>query len=105
MTNRGGRDAGEFAIHIDADGFMVPFMVAGQQSQFSPRVEGLGAGQSRTVQGTLRIRVGGRASVEAVATVDSCAGEEFMPEHCRVEEANEGNNASEVVRVRLRRAP
>jgi len=34
------------------------------------------------------------ATVSLTAIADSCAGEEFMPSYCRVQESNETNNVS-----------
>jgi len=40
-------------------------------------------------------------SVTLQAIADSCAGDEFKPEYCRVRESNEGNNRSASITVSL----
>jgi hypothetical protein len=35
------------------------------------------------------------------AIADSCSGDEFMPDYCRVEESNETNNESTPISIAL----
>lgn len=62
----------------------------------------LAAGASATFNGSVTFAptaVSGTVSIRAYA--DSCAGEEFTPPYCRVDESNEGNNVSPVATATL----
>ena len=102
VKNFGGSTSSEFKISTDVkvgDGgmFVKPFTVPGQRDIWYPRQNGLGAGEVATFTGSLYIGnpsspslYGQKAAI--VAMVDSCSGDEFMPDYCRVKESNEANN-------------
>ena len=102
IKNFGGSTSNSFKISTDVivgDGgrFVNPFSVPGQDDVWYPWQEGLGAGKEATFSGDLHIGhpsgttlVGEVATI--IATADSCSGDEFMPDYCRVEESNEENN-------------
>jgi hypothetical protein len=56
----------------------------------------LASGAEETFEGVLQFSRGGRA-VSVWARADSCSGDEFMPDWCRVAERNEGNNQSAAI--------
>jgi len=102
VKNFGGSTSSEFKISTDVkvgDGgmFVKPFTVPGQPDMWYPRQNGLGAGEEATFSGNLYIGTpsgpslyGQKATI--VAMVDSCSGDEFMPDYCRVKESSEVNN-------------
>jgi len=102
VKNFGGSTSNEFKVSTDVkvgDGgmFVKPFTVPGQPDMWYPRQNGLGAGDEVTFSGNLYVGhpsgpslYGQKANI--VAMVDSCSGDEFMPEYCRVKESNEVNN-------------
>ena len=96
--NLGDTEAEVFKLHVDYTGpagtFVAPFSVPGETSAFYPFARGaLAPGTDMSFEGIVRLPgelAGETISLTAVA--DSCAGEEFMPAFCRVEENEEGNN-------------
>jgi hypothetical protein len=102
IKNFGGSTSSEFKISTDVkvgdDGtFVKPFTVPGQGDIWYPRQNGLGAGEEATFSGSLYVGNPSGSSLygqKAIITakVDSCSGDEFMPEYCRVKESNEANN-------------
>jgi len=102
VKNFGGSTSNEFKISTDVKVgtggmFVKPFTVPGQRDIWYPRQNGLGAGEEITFSGNLYIGTpsgpslyGQKAAI--VAMVDSCSGDEFMPDYCRVKESNEVNN-------------
>jgi hypothetical protein len=83
---------------IDSSGrFVKPFTVPGQSDRWYPWKTGLARGASYSFRGTLYVGIPGGASLHGqritiIPRVDSCSGDEFMPDYCRVRESNEANN-------------
>jgi len=83
---------------IDSSGrFVKPFTVPGQTDRWYPWKTGLARGSSYSFRGTLYIGIEGGPSLHGqtitlIPRVDSCSGDEFMPDYCRVRESNEANN-------------
>ncbi len=83
---------------IDSSGrFVKPFMVADSSDRWYPWKSGLARGASYSFRGTLYVGIPGGSSLHGqtitiVPRVDSCSGDEFMPDYCRVRESNERNN-------------
>jgi hypothetical protein len=83
---------------IDSSGrFVKPFTIAGQSDRWYPWKTGLARGASYSFRGTLYVGIPGGASLHGqritiIPRVDSCSGDEFMPDYCRVRESNEANN-------------
>jgi hypothetical protein len=83
---------------IDSSGrFVKPFTIAGQGDRWYPWKTGLARGASYSFRGTLYVGIPGGASLHGqritiIPRVDSCSGDEFMPDYCRVRESNEANN-------------
>lgn len=96
--NQGDTVAGIFKLHVEytspSGNFVAPFSVPGEASAFYPFARGvLAPGADTSFEGVVRLPgelAGETISLTAVA--DSCAGEEFVPAFCRVEESEEGNN-------------
>jgi hypothetical protein len=81
--------------------FVRPFTVAGQSDIWYPWQSGLGSGEEVTFSGNLQIGVPGGDSLYGqsatiIALADSCSGDEFMPDYCRVEESLENNNDNQI---------
>ncbi len=105
VRNRGGQEAPAFKVAarytIGRQTFTAPFTVPGQKDAWYPSTsEPLAAGASVTFEGVVTL---GRRNTTATLQIeaDSCAGEEFAPAACRVEEASEDNNASEPIKLAL----
>ena len=83
--------------------FVVAFTVSGQSDIWYPWTSApLAAGAEKVFSGKITFHPsvhGVNVSLHGLA--DSCSGDEFMPEHCRVLESNEGNNRSSVVPIFL----
>jgi hypothetical protein len=100
VLNRGNVSAGAFKTAVqytEADGreYVVAFTVDGQSSPWYPFTSTLAARAQVTLRGWLTFHPalhGVPVTVRAIA--DSCSGDEFMPEHCRVRESSELDNAS-----------
>ncbi len=111
VRNQGGTPAGIFKVAIEYTGgaispsstFVVRFTVLGQSGSFYPfTTAALAADADRVFEGTITFNPAERGvTVSITATADSCAGDEFVPEYCRVEESDEGNNTSDPSAVRL----
>ncbi len=82
---------------IDSSGrFVKPFTVPGGDRWY-PWKTGLARGATHSFRGTLYIGIPGGSSLHGqritiIPRVDSCSGDEFMPDYCRVRESNEANN-------------
>jgi hypothetical protein len=108
IANRGASGANEFKMATEytaagAARATAPFSVAGQSDTWYPRSNGvLTPGAEVTIAGTVTLpsSLRGRA-VSLTAWADSCAGDEFMPDFCRVDERSELNNQSLAVRLSL----
>lgn len=111
VENQGGAAADTFKVSTQFAGgavdpsrtFSVAFTVPGQSDIWYPYTSGpLAEGSTETFMGTLTFNDAERGvTVSLTATADSCSGDEFMPDYCRVEESNEGNNESDPISVTL----
>lgn len=107
VANRGDAAADIFKVATEYTGpdgtFLVAFTVPGQSDIWYPYTSApLAAGSQVTFAGKVTFHPSVRdVTVSLRATADSCAADEFMPEHCRVEEINEGNNQSAPISVSL----
>jgi hypothetical protein len=107
IRNQGGVAATIFKVSTEYTGssgtFLVAFTVPGQDNSWYPYTSApLAAGSEVVFEGV--VTFGSYMQGETVslrATADSCAGDEFMPDYCRVEESNEGNNESTSISVSL----
>jgi len=83
---------------VDSAGkFVKPYTVTASGDRWYPWKTGLARGESYTFRGTLYIGKPGGASLHGqritiIPRVDSCSGDEFMSDYCRVRESNEANN-------------
>lgn len=110
IKNVGGATDKDFKTSVDVivgggQRFVRAFTVPGQTDIWYPWKNGLGAGEEATFSGNLYIGVPSgdvlyNQEAKIIATVDSCSGDEFMPDYCRVQESNEINN-DKVVSVQL----
>lgn len=109
VRNQGNAPASRFKVSIDYYGptiggpFGVAFTVPGQRNRWYPYIQYLREGGETTLRGKVTFasaRARG-ATVFLQAFVDSCAGDEFMPDYCRIRESNEDNNASSPISVSL----
>jgi len=86
---------------IDSSGkYVKPFTVPGQSDRWYPRKTGLARGESYSFRGTLYIGIPRGPSLHGqritiIPYVDSCSGEEFMPDYCKIRESNERNNTNQ----------
>ena len=102
VKNQGTATAPVFKVAVEysqpgAGGpFAVAFDVAGEASHWYPSTDAvLAAGKSASFSGTLKFNPATRhARVLFRAIADSCSGDEFMEEYCRVRESVEVNNKS-----------
>lgn len=111
IKNQGNAEAGIFKISTDYTGgaidpgrtFTVAFTVPGQSSIWYPATStSLAAGNEVTFAGKVTFNPSEHGvAVSLKATADSCSGDEFMPDYCRVKESNEGNNTSAAISVSL----
>ena len=99
IKNQGDMSAAIFKTSIECNvpgsTFPVPFTVDGQDNIWYPYTSAsLDPGDAVTFSGILTFNIDiiemTDSSVRAVA--DSCSGDEFKPDYCRVEESNEDNN-------------
>jgi len=100
IANGGAATTNRFklAARDDAGRFLPLGPAAGEPASYV-WADGLAAGASRTIRALVRVTA--RASVTFVIEVDSCAGDEFVPENCRVAEGDENDNLSSPTTVRL----
>jgi hypothetical protein len=107
VRNQGGSAAGVFKVSIEYTGpsgkFLIGFDVPGQSNPWYPYTSApLAAGNSVTFEGTVTFSSALQGeTVSLVALADSCAGEEFAAENCRVTENDEDNNESAVLLLPL----
>ena len=107
VENQGTPAAGIFKTATEYTGpqgtFVVAFTVEGQSEFWYPYTSSpLAPGSDVTFNGKVTFKPsvhGVTVSLNAIA--DSCSGDEFMPEHCRVEESNEDNNKSSAISLSL----
>lgn len=107
VRNQGDGSAGTFKIAMwyqssDGGPFVVSYAVPGHNTWYPSTVGLLGEGEEATFTGVVTFipQVHG-ITVNMWAEADSCAGDEFMPEHCRVKESDETNNNSPSVSISL----
>jgi hypothetical protein len=107
VENQGDAAADIFKVSTAYTGttgtYGVAFTVSGQSNMWYPYTsDPLAAGDDVTFAGNLTFvsSVHG-VTVNITATADSCSGDEFMPDYCRVEESNEDNNESTPISVSL----
>jgi hypothetical protein len=107
VRNEGGKGADIFKVAVEYTGprgtFVIPFTVANQENSFYPFTSApLKPGEEVSFVGQISLD-GGLLGEEVTlqAMVDSCSGEEFVPEFCRVEESEEENNESNPLNVTL----
>lgn len=106
VANGGDLAAEDFKVSASYTGgarnpntpFTVPFTVPGQESAFYPRVSSpLEGGDTVTFDGIISLNpVENDRPLTLSVLADSCAGEEFVPEHCHVLESDEENNSASV---------
>lgn len=107
-ANRGGETAGGFKLSVfgsanDGD-FLRPFIPYDQQGDFYIYFDGkLPPGGEVVFEGAVAFTGNVQGEAKVYVEVDSCAGEEFTPENCRVSESDEGNNFSDGMIVNLER--
>jgi hypothetical protein len=112
VTNQGNEPAGPFKISTQYSGgaidaartFLVGFDVpAGSPFTYYPSTTApLAVGASETFDGHVVFHPAEHGvTVSLTAIADSCAGDEFMPAYCRVDESNETNNESSAVSLAL----
>jgi hypothetical protein len=101
IANLGDATATRFKLSVDVTDssgrFVKPFTVPGQADRWYPWKTGLARGATYSFRGTLYVGIPGGTSLHGqritiVPRVDSCSGDEFMPDYCRVRESNEANN-------------
>jgi hypothetical protein len=107
IQNQGERTSEIFKVAIEATQsqgtFVVPFTVKGQSSIWYPFTSAPLAGGSRVLfEGSVTLNSSPSGEVVTLTAIaDSCSGEEFMPDYCRIDESNEQNNRSAPASVRL----
>ena len=107
VKNQGDAAAGIFKVSTEYTGpngtFVVAFTVPTQSDIWYPYTSTSLAAESEVIfDGKVTFHPalhGVTVSLKAIA--DSCSGDEFMPDYCRVEESNEGNNESTTISVLL----
>lgn len=107
ITNRGGQSTGEFKLSAEGgtaeSWFPRPLAGEGQPQEgyYAFVNEGISPGGELLIYGMIVIVDPALASqpLNFVITVDSCAGDEFFNDFCRVQEADEGNNSSNTLAV------
>lgn len=110
VRNAGAADADASKVSVQVSGlptdpstaFVVAFTVEGQQSPWYPVTGPIGENTNVDVDGKIVFHPSvGTGTVNLTATADSCSGEEFPEDFCRVQESNEDNNVSSEVSVTL----
>ena len=109
VKNQGNGPAAIFKVAVEyteADGggpFVLAFTVPGEASIWYPSTDAaLAAGKSASFSGVLKFHPAARRKrVSLRAIADSCAGDEFMEDYCRVRERSEANNRSAALWVVL----
>lgn len=100
VRNGGNAGAGEFAVTaetFDGDWRFADFAIGSDVEGSENLVGGLEAGAESSISGFIRIPRGfldPAASLPVRLIVDSCAGREFVEDHCEVLESSEDNNAT-----------
>jgi hypothetical protein len=120
VRNQGLAEAVVFKVAVEYTGgnispgssFVIPFLADSTNevdpaNQYYPFTRNpLPAGGEVTFTGTVLFNSAeAGATVSVRATADSCSGEEFTPNYCRVNESDEGNNVSGPISVALPSPP
>jgi hypothetical protein len=101
IMNQGDATATRFKLSVevvDSSGkFVKPFTVPSSGDRWYPWKTGLARGATYSFRGTLYIGIPRGPSLHGqritiIPYVDSCSGDEFMPDYCRIRESNERNN-------------
>jgi hypothetical protein len=101
FTNLGDSTSTRFKLSVevvDPSGkFVKPFTVPASADRWYPWKTGLPRGATYSFRGTVYLGIPGGASLHGkritiITHVDSCAGDEFLPDYCRIRESNEANN-------------
>lgn len=104
ISNLGDATGTRFKLSVDvidsSGRFVKPFTVPGQSDRWYPWKTGLARGAQYSFRGTLYLGIPGGPSLHGqritiIPRVDSCSGDEFMPDYCRVRESNEANNENQ----------
>lgn len=107
VKNQGDAPANVFKVSIDYTlgnrSAVGASQVPGQPKSWYPFTSSaLAAGASVTFQGTLTANNWqGETVTNLTAKADSCSGDEFMPDYCRVREFSETNNTRSILNVGL----
>ncbi|HSR51569.1 MAG TPA: PASTA domain-containing protein [Acidobacteriota bacterium] len=105
VRNQGGSPASGFknSFHYSASSQgLASFQVNRQTTFYVNGPSSLPPNRTFQFQGSIYIRGSFQGQVIHVwVKTDSCSGDEFMPNHCRVEESNEGNNDSNRLSFKL----
>jgi hypothetical protein len=106
IQNSGDATSTRFKLSVDvidsSGRFVKPFTVPASSDRWYPWKTGLARGASYSFRGTLYIGKPRGPSLHGqritiIPHVDSCSGDEMMPDYCRVQESNEGNNENQRV--------
>ena len=107
VINQGGEPAGRFKVAAEYAGpdgeFVTAFTVPGQTDKWYPHTDrSLAAGDTVSFEGNVIFppSLWGR-KLKLWVTADSCSGDEFMPDYCRVEESDEANNRSAAIELAM----
>jgi hypothetical protein len=107
IKNQGGVPADIFKVSAEYKGakggmFLAPFTVPGQGFWYPYTNAPLAVGRQVTFEGKVTFSSALQGEIVALwAIADSCAGEESVPDYCRVQESNEDNNESASISVSL----
>lgn len=106
VRNQGDLAAGIFKVSVDytrvGGTFVVAFTVPGEANLWYPHTDVLlPGGDEVTFDGILTFHPTVHGEVSLTAYADSCSGDEFMPDYCRVSESDETNNESAAIVVIL----
>jgi len=110
VKNQGTVSAGIFKVATEyteprpgGGTYVVAFTVPGQSSIWYPFTKvSLASGATKTFAGKVTFHPSvHNVTVSLKAIADSCSGDEFMPDYCRVKESNETNNESAPIPLTL----
>lgn len=107
VTNRGGSDSGAFKIAVqgrteNSGDFSRAFLLNGNPNSYYINVDNLPPGGQAVFSGFVAFYdQEPNTTAWVTAEADSCSGDEFMPKNCRVQEYDESNNVSNVLRGSL----
>lgn len=108
VKNQGSAPATKFKVALeyrqpDGGTFAVSFVVPGETDSWYPWTDvALAPGRSVAFSGEAVFNPSvHRTRVSIWAVADSCSGDEFMEDYCRVKERNERNNKSAMLSVAL----